>query len=79
MQKAGGATFVVTADEARNWIGRPVYSSDNKKIGEIIEITRDPSNKVTDVYVGPREANRIRRSDRDGDRAVVICYAAELP
>ena len=51
MQTPGGATFIVTADEAKNWVGRPVYSSDNKKIGEILEIKRDPDNKVTDVYV----------------------------
>ena len=50
-QMPGKATFIVRADEAKNWIGRPVYSSDNKKIGEITEITRDPDNKVTEVYV----------------------------
>ena len=38
-------------DEVKNWIGRPVYSSDNKKIGEIIEIKRDPDNKVTEAYI----------------------------
>ena len=47
----GSATFMVRADEAKNWFGRPVYSSDNKKIGEITEITRDPDNKVTEVYI----------------------------
>ena len=47
----GSATFMVRADEAKNWMGRPVYSSDNKKIGEITEITRDPDNKVTEVYI----------------------------
>ena len=50
-QIPGNATFMVRADEAKNWIGRPVYSSDNKKIGEITEITRDPDNKVTELYV----------------------------
>jgi hypothetical protein len=44
-------TFIVTADDAKNWMGRPVYSSDNKKIGEIIEIKRDPDNKVTEAYI----------------------------
>ena len=47
----GKATFIVKADEAKNWIGRPVYSSDNKKIGEITEITHDPDNKVTELFV----------------------------
>ncbi len=50
-QIPGNATFMVRADEANNWIGRPVYSSDNKKIGEITEITRDPDNKVTELYI----------------------------
>ena len=50
-QMPGKAIFIVRADEAKNWIGRPVYSSDNKKVGEIIEITRDPDNKVTEVYI----------------------------
>ena len=50
-QMPGKATFIVREDEVKNWIGRPVYSSDNKKIGEIIEIKRDPDNKVTELYV----------------------------
>ena len=50
-QMPGKAIFMVRADEAKNWIGRPVYSSDNKKIGEITEITRDPDNKATEVYI----------------------------
>ena len=50
-QIPGKATFIVRADEAKNWMGRPVYSSDNKKVGEITEITRDPDNKVTEVYI----------------------------
>jgi len=50
-QIPGNATFIVTADDAKNWMGRPVYSSDNKKVGEITEITRDPDNKVTEVYI----------------------------
>ena len=48
---SGPATFIVTADKIGNWIGKPVYSSDDKKIGEIIEIKRDPNDKVTDIYV----------------------------
>ncbi|SDP11715.1 PRC-barrel domain-containing protein [Filomicrobium insigne] len=44
-------TFTVTADEAKNWIAKPVYSSDNRKIGEIIEINRDPNNNVTEVFM----------------------------
>ena len=50
-QMPGKATFIVREDEVKNWIGRPVYSSDNKKVGEIIEIKRDPDNKVTELFV----------------------------
>jgi uncharacterized protein DUF937/PRC-barrel domain protein len=50
-QMPGKAIFIVRADEAKNWIGRPVYSSDNKKVGEITEITRDPDDKVAEVYI----------------------------
>ena len=42
--------IIVTADEERGWMGRPVYSSDNQKVGEIIEIRRAPDNKVTDIF-----------------------------
>ncbi len=49
--QASRAAFVVKEDEVKNWIGRPVFSSDNKKIGEIIEIRRDPGNKVTEAYI----------------------------
>ena len=50
-QTPGGADFTVTEDDAKNWIGRSVYSSDGKKIGSIAELKRDPDNKVTELYV----------------------------
>jgi sporulation protein YlmC with PRC-barrel domain len=50
-QAPGGATFIVTADEANGLVGKPVYSSDNKRVGAVIEITRDPSNKVISVFI----------------------------
>jgi sporulation protein YlmC with PRC-barrel domain len=42
---------VLTADEANGWIGRPVYSADGKKVGEVIEVKRDPENKITELSV----------------------------
>jgi hypothetical protein len=42
--------IIVTADEEKGWMGRPVFSNDNQKVGEIIEIRRGPDNKVTDIY-----------------------------
>jgi hypothetical protein len=44
-------TFIVPEDQARAWIARSVYSSDNKKIGEIVEIKRDPDNRVTETFI----------------------------
>lgn len=49
MQTGNARDFIVTAAEEKSWIGRPVFSSDNRKVGEIVEIKRGPDNKVTDV------------------------------
>jgi len=51
IQAPGRVTFIVREDAAKSWIGRPVYSSDNKKIGEVIEIKRAPDDKVTEAYI----------------------------
>ena len=42
---------VLTADEATGWIGRSIFSADGKKVGEVIEVKRDPENKVTELSV----------------------------
>jgi sporulation protein YlmC with PRC-barrel domain len=42
---------VLTADEATGWIGRSIFSADGKKVGEVIEVMRDPENKVTELSV----------------------------
>ena len=42
--------FRVAPSEINYWIGKPVYSSDNKKIGEITDLRRDPENVVTEVF-----------------------------
>lgn len=44
-------TIIVPADQVKDWIARPVYSSDNKKVGEIVELRRDPENKVTEAFI----------------------------
>lgn len=43
--------FIVAEDEVKNWITRPVFSSDDKKIGEIVEIKRGPDNKVIEATI----------------------------
>lgn len=42
--------IVVTAMEEKNWVGRPMLSRDNQKVGEVIEIKRGPDDKLTDIY-----------------------------
>lgn len=42
--------IIVTAVEEKNWVGRPMLSRNNQKVGEVIEIRRGPDNKLTDIY-----------------------------
>ncbi len=51
MRKPGETTFIVAEEDVGKWVQKPVFSSDNKKIGEIVEMTRAPDNKVTDLYL----------------------------
>ena len=39
----------ITEQEAKTWVGRPVYSSDGKNIGEVAAILRTPDNKITEL------------------------------
>ena len=43
------AQTAITQQEANAWIGKPVYSSDGKNIGEVAAILRTPDNKITDL------------------------------
>jgi hypothetical protein len=45
-QKAA-ALPLLTSLEAKAWIGKPVYSSDGQKLGEVAYIQRDDDNKIT--------------------------------
>ena len=45
----GTATFTATEAEAKNWVGKAVYSSDNKKIGSIVEIQRGGGDDVSGI------------------------------
>lgn len=49
-QPQAARDVIITADQVKNWVGRPVFSQDNQKVGEIIDIKRGPDNKVTDIY-----------------------------
>jgi hypothetical protein len=47
-QKA--AWLSLTSQEAEAWIGKPVYSSDGKKLGEVAAFQRSSDNKVTEMH-----------------------------
>jgi hypothetical protein len=44
------STPVLTEDQAKAWINKPVYSSDNKNLGEVAAFAREPSGKVTEMH-----------------------------
>ena len=49
---APAATSVMlTADEAKEWVGKPVYSSDNEKIGYVAAFARAADNSVTEMHI----------------------------
>ncbi len=41
--------LTLTDAQAKNWINKTIYSSDNKKLGEVAAFTRDSSGKVTEM------------------------------
>ena len=47
-QSAAGLSL--TSKEAEAWIGKPVYSSDGRKLGEVAAFQRAADNKVTEMY-----------------------------
>ncbi len=48
--KPSGATMTMTDAEAKNWVDKPIYSSDNKNIGEVAALNRDSSGKVVELH-----------------------------
>jgi len=41
---------MVTAEQAKMWIEKPVYSSDGIKIGEVAAFVRGPDNTVSEMH-----------------------------
>ena len=52
MTAPAAGDMMLTAAEADSWIGKPVYSSDDKKVGEVIAFARASDNKVTEMHAG---------------------------
>ena len=40
----------LTEQEAKSWIDKPIYSSDNKKVGEVAAFQRGGDNSVTEMH-----------------------------
>ena len=49
---SSSSSMMLTADEAKNWVGKPIYSSDDKKIGEVIAFDRGNDNAVKEMQAG---------------------------
>ena len=47
----GETAFMVAEQDIGKWMHRPVYSSDNTKVGEIVELSRGADDRVTQVYM----------------------------
>lgn len=43
--------MIMTEAQAKNWVNKVVYSSDNKNLGEIAAVARDNSGKVTEIHL----------------------------
>ncbi len=43
------AQTMLTEQEAKGWVGKPVYSSDGKNLGEVAAIRRAADNKITEL------------------------------
>lgn len=47
---AASAGPMLSDDEAKGWINKVVYSSDEKNVGEISAIERDPQGQVKEIH-----------------------------
>ncbi len=47
---SGTAAMVLTEQEGKTWIDKPIYSSDGTKIGEVVVFQRDAANKVLGMH-----------------------------
>lgn len=41
----------LTADQAKSWVDKKVYSSDDKNIGEVAAFARGTDNTVTEMHI----------------------------
>jgi hypothetical protein len=43
-------SLIMTEEEAKVWIDKPVYSSDGSKLGEVVAIARSADNTVIEIH-----------------------------
>ena len=43
------AQTLLTEQQAKAWVGKPVYSSDGKNLGEVAAVLRSADNKITEL------------------------------
>lgn len=75
-----GENLVLSDEQAKNWVNKSVYSSDNKNLGTVAAFDRDPAGKVKEMhadiggFLGIGET-RVRLMPNqfqvDGDRIIV--------
>ncbi len=47
---APAKAVILTDEQAKTWINKPVYSSDNKNLGEVAAFARDSTGKVVELH-----------------------------
>jgi len=45
------APLMLTEEQAKSWVDKQVYSSDDKKVGEIAAFARGTDNTVTEMHI----------------------------
>jgi hypothetical protein len=48
--QTAAAAITLTEEQAKEWVDKPVYSSDGKELGEVYEFKRSSDNKVTELH-----------------------------
>jgi len=84
--KTAGTESVLTDAQAKAWVDKIVYSSDDKNLGEVAAIARDASGKVVELhadiggFLGLGEARvRIQPTQFrfDGDKVILTLTAEQ--
>lgn len=86
MPMVQGTAMVLTAEQAKGWVSKPIYSSDGKNVGEIAAFARGTDDKVNEMhadiggFLGLGET-RVKLTPAQfklsGDRATIDMTAAQ--